>query len=153
MYMDTHIRQIQVQGMRRKREIKKDYIWSFVYLNLIDSVLLNSRIEHVMTMKGRTMSKMVYVRECPLYSVFWNVSIKCYILCTPLYYTLLRTPVRKCDVRSRNVVDEYWLVSLQIQKKYKIPCVQVICYFSTQIILFNLSKQNLVTFDVSTFVA
>lgn len=73
--------------------------------------------------------------------------------CVHLYYTLLRTPVRKCDVRSRNVVDEYWLVSLQIQKKYKIPCVQVIYYFSTQIILFNLSKQNLVTFDVPTFVA
>lgn len=25
---------------------------------------------NVMTMKGRTMSKVVYVRECPLYSVF-----------------------------------------------------------------------------------
>lgn len=36
---------------------------------------------------------MVYVRECPLYSVFWNVSIKCYILCTYVFcITILFNP-------------------------------------------------------------
>lgn len=73
--------------------------------------------------------------------------------CVYLYYTLLRIPVRKCDVRSRNVVVERWLISLKIQKKYKIPCLSNILTFQHE--LFDLIyKQNLLVIrDVSTFVA
>lgn len=88
---------------------------------------INSRIEHVMTMKGRMMSKVVYVRECPLYSVFWNVSIKCYILCTFVLHFITHTR-EKIDVQNRNVVAEHWLVSLQIRKKYNIPCSKVLLF-------------------------
>lgn len=52
----------------RERERQKRSHSIICVLELIGSISLNSRIEYVM--KGRTMSKVVYVRECPLYSVF-----------------------------------------------------------------------------------
>lgn len=126
-----HIRQIQVQGMRRKREIKKDHIRSFVYLNSIDSVLLNSRIEHVMTTKGRTMSKVVYVRECPLYSVFWNVSIKCYILCTLVlhFITHTREIMRRESEVATSLLNIDWS-RFKFERNIRF-LVSVMYYFST----------------------
>lgn len=122
----THIRHMQVQGMQRKRETKKITLdqlctWTDWFC------FINSRIEHVMTMKGRMMSKVVYVRECPLYSVFWNVSIKCYILCTFVLHFITHTR-EKIDVQNRNVVAEHWLVSLRIRKKYNVPCSKVLLF-------------------------
>lgn len=140
--------------MRRKREIKKDHIRSFVYLNSIDSVLLNSRIEHVMTTKGRTMSKVVYVRECPLYSVFWNVSIKCYILCTLVlhFITHTREIMRRESEVATSLLNIDWS-RFKFERNYKIPCLSNVLLFNFE--SFGLvSKQNLVvTLDVPTFVA
>lgn len=138
--------------MRRKREIKKDHIRSFVYLNSIDSVLLNSRIEHVMTTKGRTMSKVVYVRECPLYSVFWNVSIKCYILCTLVLHFITHT--REIKRRESEVATSLLNIDwsrFKFERNIRF-LVSVMYYFST--LNHLVSKQNLVvTLDVPTFVA
>lgn len=38
----------------------------------------------------------VYVRKCPLYSVFWNVSIKCYILCTYAVFQIISLSNHPC---------------------------------------------------------
>lgn len=112
----------------RERERQKRSHSIICVLELIGSISLNSRIEYVM--KGRTMSKVVYVRECPLYSVFWNVSIKCYILCTLVLHFIMHT--RKKMRREKSQRHCWILISLATNSKeiQVVPC-------SSNVLLFN----------------
>lgn len=103
VHLDSHRhRHVNTYRMRKTKKITHSIncvLWTdwFCFIKLTDQTRDD-------VMKGR-MSKVVYVRECPLYSVFWNVSIKCYILCTLVLHFIMHTRDKNAiREKSRNVI-------------------------------------------------
>lgn len=141
----THEYKAYYRGQKKSHSI-------FCVLELIGSVSLKLTDRTRTTTKGRTMSKLVYVRECPLYSVFWNVSIKCYILCTPVVLHFIMHYAREKTSRRRWCYTHVARSCLRIGKEklwsFLIPiesymnCILIFQHEKRQVAIF--SKQKLI---------